>query len=539
MIIKKVAIGNNEEAFIQPFFSDEFNIISSDDNNRGKTIIIQSMMYALGNEPVFPTSFNYKNYYYYVEFEEQGKTYYLCRYNKNFLIKNSSNNSILFFNNTSEFKKYWSKNIFSLPKIIKDSSLKTVDPELFLQLFFIGQDKRDTSNISNSGYYNKNDFMNMVFNFCGISEIELTEDEVKNIKDLISKLTNEKEELSKKYKILNSKKKSISYLSSVCDKKYFAQKISKLEEKKEQISELKKERSTTFLLKTKWGNTIKELRSLNRTIESGKLCCMDCHSTNISFKVGKDNSFVFDVSTKEMRDEIINSIKEKIEMYEEEIKKIDISIEKFQNQLVELLKDDDISLESIVLFKDEIFNISDANKKIDEVNKKIDDLKSKLLLNKSSQNSNLEQQQQINQKIVKKMNDTYKKIDPDGNLNFEGLFTKRTEVFSGSEAAIFHLVKLFALQNVLKHHFPIIVDSFRAEDLSTKKESVVLEIYKMIPNQKIFTTTLKKEELGKYDNLPEIFHIDYKDHKPSKILSSSYVENFKLLISLFPIQLDA
>lgn len=207
MIIKKVAIGNNEEAFIQPFFSDKFNIISSDDNNRGKTIIIQSMMYALGNEPVFPTSFNYKNYYYYIEFEEQGKIYYLCRYNKNFLIKNSNHNSILFFSNVSEFKKYWNKNIFSLPKIVKDSSLKIVDPELFLQLFFIGQDKRDTSNISNSGYYNKNDFMNMIFNFCGISEIELTEAEIRDIKDSISKLVDEKNELSKKYKILNSKKK--------------------------------------------------------------------------------------------------------------------------------------------------------------------------------------------------------------------------------------------------------------------------------------------------------------------------------------------
>ena len=47
MIIKKSAIGNTQEAFIQPYFDERLNIISSDDNNRGKTIEIQSLLYAL------------------------------------------------------------------------------------------------------------------------------------------------------------------------------------------------------------------------------------------------------------------------------------------------------------------------------------------------------------------------------------------------------------------------------------------------------------------------------------------------------------
>ena len=63
MIIHKVAVGNNEEAYIETRFSDSFNIISSDDNNKGKTILIQSLVYCLGNVPVFPSSFDYKNYY--------------------------------------------------------------------------------------------------------------------------------------------------------------------------------------------------------------------------------------------------------------------------------------------------------------------------------------------------------------------------------------------------------------------------------------------------------------------------------------------
>ena len=46
MIIRKVAVGNSEEAFVEKSFSDGVNIISSDDNNKGKTIVVQSMMRA-------------------------------------------------------------------------------------------------------------------------------------------------------------------------------------------------------------------------------------------------------------------------------------------------------------------------------------------------------------------------------------------------------------------------------------------------------------------------------------------------------------
>lgn len=91
MKILKVAIGNSNEAFIEDKFTEGLNIISSDDNNKGKTIVIQSMMYALGNEPTFPTSFEYQKYYYYVEFEEREKKYQICRSRDGFVLNQGSN----------------------------------------------------------------------------------------------------------------------------------------------------------------------------------------------------------------------------------------------------------------------------------------------------------------------------------------------------------------------------------------------------------------------------------------------------------------
>ena len=44
--------------------------------------------------------------------------------------------------------------------------------------------------------------------------------------------------------------------------------------------------------------------------------------------------------------------------------------------------------------------------------------------------------------------------------------------------------------------------------------------------------------MGKYDNRDDINHIDYKDHAPSKMLSSDYCEHFKQLISEFSFDID-
>ena len=104
-------------------------------------------------------------------------------------------------------------------------------------------------------------------------------------------------------------------------------------------------------------------------------------------------------------------------------------------------------------------------------------------------------------------------------------------------ATIFHLARLYALCKVLKHDYPIIVDSFRAEDLSTVKENIVIDLYKELSNQIIFTTTLKAEELGKYDLRVDIHHIDYKDHAPSKMLSTEYVGEFCTLLKSLSINL--
>ena len=531
MIIKKTAVGNKNEAFIESNFHTGLNIISSDENNKGKTIEIQSMMYALGNDPAFPTTFEYKNYYHYIEFEVAGTIYKLCRFNNGFVLKHNS--VLMLFDNVSELKRYWNKHIFEIPNIVKNQISKIVDPVLFLQLFFVGQDKKDTSNISHAGFYNKTDFYNMLYDICDLSGLDLDEDEIKKIKEQLARLKSERELLIKQHKILKSKNTPVSYLSAISDKTTFDEKLSEMEKINSKIAALRKTRNKDATRRASWETTLKELRSLNRTMESGELRCMDCNSTNISFSSSQKNAYAFDVSSIDMRNEIIASINEKIEAYTEEINKLASQISSAQDELKALMNDEAISLEAIVAYKQDIFNASDAEARIKEIDLEIENLKNRLKISAGTTQSKKEQQLAILIAILNEMNAVYKKIDPNGNLHFDDLFTKKDEVYSGSEATIFHLSRLYAFGKVLNHNYPIVVDSFRAEDLSTSKENTVLELYKELSNQIIFTTTLKLEELGKYDSRTDIHHIDYKEHAPSKMLSEIYVDEFcELLHSL-------
>ena len=535
MIIKRTAVGNKNEAFIESDFHTGINIISSDDNNKGKTIEIQSMMYALGNDPAFPTTFEYKDYYHYIEFEVDETTYKLCRFNNGFVLKHDS--VLMLFDNVSELKRYWNKYIFALPSIVKNQISKIVDPVLFLQLFFVGQDKKDTSNISHAGYYNKSDFYNMLYDICDLSGLELDEDEIKKIKEQLAKLKSERELLIKQHKILKSQETPVSFLSAVSDKTTFNKKLSEMEKISSKIAELRKARNTAATRRASWETTLKELRSLNRTMESGELRCMDCNSTNISFSSSKKNAYAFDVSSVDMRNEIIASINEKKEAYTEEINKLASQINTAQDELQTLMNDEAISLEAIVAYKQDIISASDAEVKIKEIDLETENLKNQLKISAGTTQSKKEQQLAILIAILNEMNVVYEAIDPNGNLHFDDLFTKKDEVYSGSEATIFHLSRLYALSKVLNHNYPIVVDSFRAEDLSTSKENIVLDLYKELPNQVIFTTTLKLEELGKYDTRTDIHHIDYKDHAPSKMLSEVYVNEFCELLSSLSINL--
>lgn len=73
--IKAVYIGDATESFVERNFSDGINVIYSMDNNRGKTVLMQGIMYTLGALPTFPSSFPYRDYIYIADLNINNKIY--------------------------------------------------------------------------------------------------------------------------------------------------------------------------------------------------------------------------------------------------------------------------------------------------------------------------------------------------------------------------------------------------------------------------------------------------------------------------------
>ena len=146
-----------------------------------------------------------------------------------------------------------------------------------------------------------------------------------------------------------------------------------------------------------------------------------------------------------------------------------------------------------------------------------------------------EERKSFDGNLLDEMNGLYKKIDPSGNLVFEDIFTKNGSTFSGSEGQEFYFCKVIALRKLLKHDYPMIIDSFRDGELSTAKEDKMLDIYKKIDGQIILTSTLKDEEYSndKYSKIDGVNGLDYSNHQDCKILTNNKKDEFLALISSF------
>lgn len=536
MIIKKIALGDSNEAFIEDRLTNGFNIIFSDDNNKGKTIVMQSALYALGNEPIFPSSFNYWDYYHYVQIALDDRTILeSCRKGNSFIVK--IDDSISVIDGVSELKRYFTRNGFPFPIIVKNNAKRIVDPVLLYQVFFVGQDGKNSSTIFNDSFYKKEDFWNLIFALAGLESETSGIIDQEDIKTTIERLTEEKKVLKSKSKIFKShKSSSLDLVSQQRSNEAFENKVKSITSLQNRIVELTKSRNRAASRKLANERTLCEIRSLNRTDTSGSLYCIECGSDRIGYRSG-DKSYTFDITDKDMRKNIIESIHDKISAYEEEVQNCNLQLNELQRQLQTLLKEEDLSLEAVLLYKDEIVDVSAVDTRLVEIDAEIKALKAALSNDNKRSREEADKREKLKTEIVSLMNAFYKRIDPNGTLVFDDLFSKRKNVYSGSEETEFYLSKLYALALALEHNYPIMMDYFRDGELSSEKEETVLSTFGKLKNQLIFTATLKTEELGKYKGRKKIRAIDYSTNVDSHILSREYKRRFKTLMKSMMIKI--
>lgn len=448
MIIKAIYIGNTNEAYVFEDFKSGLNIIFSDDNNKGKTIALQSIMYCLGNVPAFPTTFKYQDYFHIVYVEHNEELIKICRKSKNFVIKKGEEYAV--FDNTAEFKRYWNKNIQELPVIKKDGVARIVDSELLVQLFFVGQDKKTTSDIINKGWYKKDDFYSLLYAMAGVNNCSTEIEDAETVKKKIHNLKAKKGILLKENKILKDNNVAYEYLSATNDKTALENMLKEVERIKDKLLAFKKERANAVSRRTKNELALKELRSLNRTMKTGQITCLDCGSKHIAYE-SADSEFSFDISTSAMRKQILDAVKEKIDTYNEEIDRLTKEIIICQSELDSSIQADDIPLEALLVVRQEMEGVKDADIRINEIDSELQKLVDQLTEKEAMSDDVVKKCEKLLEDIVNSMNEFYKVVDSANEIAYNDIFTARDKIYSGSEATEFHLARMFAFEKVLQH----------------------------------------------------------------------------------------
>ena len=227
-----------------------------------------------------------------------------------------------------------------------------------------------------------------------------------------------------------------------------------------------------------------------------------------------------------MRKQILDAVQEKVDIYNEEILRLTNEITICQKELDSCMETADVPVEVLLIVKQEMEGAKDADKRIKEIDQEIETLSGQLEVKVAISEDIEKKPKKLLDNIIVEMNDFYIQVDTAEDSPYGDIFTAQDKFYSGSEATEFHLAKMYAFAKSLQHDYPIIVVSFRAEDLSSDREARVINLFDKLNNQIIFTTTLKAEEGEKYAKRNELNNISFSAHTTNKMLSVTYVEKF-------------
>ena len=527
--IKAVYIGNGAESYIEDRLTDGINVIYSLDNNRGKTILMQGAMYAFGAIPTFPERFPYREYIYIVDLDVDGKEVSVLRSRNAFVVKTPD--GLNAFENETDYSRYWSDNFRSLPSIVKDGRLTSAGLQLYTQMAFIGQDDISSAKVT-AGQFNKSDFTEMLYSIAGLDRRELDSAEEAALKRRRDELKGQIKSLTKEVSALKTRGTALSAISVTTDTRDMQEFLKELDSARVEVTDLRKARSRYLARLTKNQIVLDELNSLRRDVKAGKLVCLTCGSHSVGYRMA-DSDVIFDVTSPDMRTQIINTLQERIGKIKTDLDALERDLRKAQNRLSSLLSEnDEFSLADVVACKDNYLSEREIDGKIQDAQRELDDVKGKLEADRLLTREVANQRKEFMRGLLSKMNLARRTIS--GNTQespYESLFSTKANVFSGSDSTIYFAARTYAIASEINHGMPIMIDSFRADDLSSDREDRLLNLFGRLTNQIVLTTTIKREEsagpdASKYEMDQRVHPIDYSSHELNKILSAAYNERF-------------
>ena len=473
-----------------------------------------------------PSSFSFIDKTFVTDAEVAGICYRFVRKKDTIIVIEQKAQNIVFYGSLGDFRSFLVTIGVLLPTITKNFRKHLVYPSLFYQMFFIGQDERLTGNISKPGFYHKDDFYQALFALSGVSG---TVNEPTVSHEQIEAWKVQRKELQKELQILKAKNVQASFLSFESRRNQIEEKIHSLDAERAISCEIRKEIDKELRRKARNTSLLAEIKSLHRQDEVGDLVCAQCGSKDIVFK-GKED-FQFEVADEDAYGTVTRLVNERIVNSMDEIERLENELKEHTKNIRKLMEDPDVSMESLVFYKQKIQGSDNTEQNLEDIKSKIEDAEQQNQIVEKNDEETKNKQKELLGKMSSEMRDFYKEMDPNGNLEFDNLFSKGDNIYSGAEASEFFLSKFYVIGKDLLPDYPIIIDSFREGELSTANEEFVLSKYKTLKKQVLFSATLKKQENDKYQGMAEINAIPYEQNAPSHMLSPNYLKEF---LSLLP-----
>ena len=531
--VKSIYIGNAVESFIQRGLSDGVNIVWSVENHRGKTVALQGIMYALGALPQFPESFPRKECVFIVDVEANGTELSILRDNDTFVVKDSEN--ILLFRGIREFSEFWDERVSPLPRIIKDGKRRICDLSIYTQMAFVPQGNRSTA--KTSGYFNKKDFWEMLCSAAGLGARTLDTKAEEKLNARKKELLTRRKELLKQAKMLKEVGTSLAATSPTADREERNRLVEELNEIAGRINELRKHRAHAYTRKVKNEKVLKELNSLDREIPVGGVVCLDCGSERIGYKL-PNSDLAFDITTPSMKSQIIGFVNDRITMHDNDVRACDEQIRILQEQFNAKADAREITLADIFSSRIDYRDYEEVDREISLITDELEDIANRLAEKARIDEDLRVRRAEFKQDILNTMSRIRREINNSDEVReYPDLFTTTTSIYSGSEESEFFIARACALVKHIHHGLPVIIDSFRAEELSTLREERALELFEALPNQVILSATLKQEESGKYERMEGIRQVCYDEFPMNKLLSEKWTAEFAKKVESFGISL--
>lgn len=232
--VKAAYIGNGIESFVERSFTDGINVIYSIDNNKGKTVLMQGIMFALGAVPTFPSGFQYREYIYIVDLNVDNKDISVLRSKNTFAVL--ADDELHTFESEASFSRYWSDNIRYLPNIVKKGRNTFVGLELYTQIAFIPQDGKSSAKLL-SGQFSKDDFCEMLYAIKGLDGREIDADSEEALKKRRDELKGRLKTLTRQAASLNERGTALSMVSATVDTRDMEELLVDLERARKEVTD--------------------------------------------------------------------------------------------------------------------------------------------------------------------------------------------------------------------------------------------------------------------------------------------------------------